>query len=290
MSLQTIIVTGLKASVALIVFAIGLRANARDATYLIRKPAQLLRAIFSMNILMPLFTVSLVYMVDLTPAVKIALVMLSVSPVPPLLPNKMVKSGGTNSYAVGLLVAESLLAIVFVPLAMEIIELVLNIPLKMTVASVAPLVLMTALLPLSLGMVVNRLAPVVSERIAKPISLIATLALVAGAAAILIAVAPAVWMLLGNGTLIAIFAFVLVGLTIGYFLGGPVPENRISLAIATSSRHPGMALALAIANFPEEKLAMAAVLLYMVVNAIVSVPYYKWMQRRNPDVEIPVNA
>lgn len=70
----------LKASVLLIVFAIGLRASAQDATYLFRRPGELVRAVLAMNVLMPLFAVSLVYMFDLNPAVNIALVALSVSP------------------------------------------------------------------------------------------------------------------------------------------------------------------------------------------------------------------
>src|SRR4051812_12475683 len=122
MSLQTLIPIVLKASVLLIVFAIGLRASLQDATYLFRRPGELVRALLAMNVLMPLFAVSLVYMFDLNPAVKIALVALSVSPIPPLFPNRMVKAGCTDSYAIGLLIAVGLLATIFVPLALEIIE------------------------------------------------------------------------------------------------------------------------------------------------------------------------
>src|SRR5258705_10716559 len=96
MSLQTLIPIGLKVSVLLNVFAIGLTASAQDATYLFRRPGELVRALLAMNVLMPLFAVVLVSIFDLTPAVKIALVALSVSPIPPLLPNRMVKEGGTD--------------------------------------------------------------------------------------------------------------------------------------------------------------------------------------------------
>ena len=68
-------------------------------------------------------------------------------------------------------------------------------------------------------------------------------------------------------------------------LGGPVPENRTSLAIATSSRHPGVALLLARANFPAEKLVVAAVLLYLLVNAVLAIPYLLWIKRRRTQLE-----
>ena len=290
MSLQTLILTVLQVSVLLIVFAIGLRASMHDATYLFRRPGELVRALLAMNVLMPLFAVVLISIFDLSPAVRIALVALSVSPIPPLLPNKIVKEGGTDSYAIGLLIAVGLLSIIFVPLAMEIIERVRNIPLQMTAASIATVIFMTVLLPIGLGVAVHSLAPRLATRLAKPISIIAGVALLACMVAIWFSAAPAMWTLVGNGTIIGLAAFVLVGLAIGHFLGGPEPENRTSLALSTASRHPGIALALAQANFPEQKLAMAAVLLYLLVNAVVSLPYLLWTRRRQPGVENPVKA
>ena len=51
MSLQKIILIVLQVSVLLNVFAIGLRASMHDATYLFRRPAELVRALLSMNVL-----------------------------------------------------------------------------------------------------------------------------------------------------------------------------------------------------------------------------------------------
>ena len=288
MALQTLIPFVLKASVLLTIFAIGLRASAQDATYLFRRPAKLVRALLAMNVLMPLFAIVLVSIFDFSPAVRIAIVALSVSPIPPLLPNKMVKAGGTDSYAIGLLIAVSLLAIIWVPLAMEIIERVGHVPLQMSAASVATLIMMTVLLPLGLGVAVHSLMPALAQRLAKPISLVSSVGLLVCVVAILIAAAPSLWSLVGNGTVVAFTAFVVVGLAFGHLLGGPEPENRTSLALSTASRHPGIAIALAQANFPEQKLAMAAVLLYLLVNAVWSVPYLLWTKRGQADVGIRV--
>jgi bile acid:Na+ symporter, BASS family len=289
MNLQTLIPIVLKVSLLLSVFAIGLKASAQDATYLFRRPGELVRSILAMNVLMPVFAVTIVLLFDLNPAVKIALVALSVSPIPPLLPNKMVKAGSTDSYAIGLLIAAGLMAIIFVPLSMEILKQVFNVPLQMTIASVAILVLMTILLPIGLGVALRSLAPALAERLAKPISQVAGIGLLAALLAILFGAAPAIWTLIGNGTVIALAAFALVGLAIGHFLGGPKPENRTALAISTSTRHPGVAIAIAAANFPEQKLATAAVLLYLLVGAVASIPYQKWIKRQQP-VENHVRA
>lgn len=68
-----------------------------------------------------------------------------------------------------------------------------------------------------------------------PISQIAGLGLLVTVVAIWYSAAPAMWTLIGNGTVIALAVFVLVGLAVGHFLGGPAPENRTSLAFSTAS-------------------------------------------------------
>jgi BASS family bile acid:Na+ symporter len=289
-TLQTLIPLALKASILLNVFAIGLRASLQDATYLLRRPGQLVRALLAMNLLMPLFAVALAVLFDLKPAVKIALVALSVSPIPPVLPIKMMKAGVTKSYSIGLLVAVGLLAILFVPAAMEILQRVLGVPLQMTLASMAALILKTVLLPLALGIVLHSFGPALAARLAKPISRLGSVGLLGCGLIILFTAAPHFLALVGSGTLIALSAFVLVGLAIGHWLGGPEAENRTALAFSTASRHPGIAIAMAHANFPQQKLAMAAVLLYLVVSTIVSISYHVWTKRHRAVVASEVKA
>ena len=290
MSLQTLILFVLKASILLNVFAIGLKASLHDATYMFRSPGKLAKALLAMNVLMPLFAVAFVLILKLPHAVEVALVALAVSPVPPILPRKLRKAGATESDTIGLLVAVGVLAIVFVPVAMEILEKVFHVPLRMTFASIATLVFVTIILPLSFGIAVHTLAPVLAERLVNPIAKIGSIGLLLAAVAILASSAPALWELVGNGTLVAIATFILGGLLIGHFVGGPKPENRAGLAMATASRHPGIAIALAVANFPEEKLAIPAVLLYLLVNVLVSIPYQIWTKRKTQEVVTQVKA
>jgi len=290
MTLKTLIIFVLKASILLNVFAIGLKASVNDTTYMFRRPVKLAKALLAMNILMPLFAVAFVLSLNLPHGVEVALMALAVSPVPPILPRKLRKAGATESDTIGLLVVIGILAIVFVPIAMEILERVFHVPLRMTFASIAGLVFMTILLPLLLGIAVHTLAPVLAERLVNPIARIGTIGLLLSAVAILFSGAPAIWELVGNGTLVALAAFVVGGLLIGHLVGGPKPENRAGLALATASRHPGIAIALAVTNFPEEKLAISAVLLYLLVNILVSIPYLMWTKRQAHEVETQVKA
>jgi bile acid:Na+ symporter, BASS family len=115
-------------------------------------------------------------------------------------------------------------------------------------------VFVSILIPIAAGIFLHTRAPAFAERIARPLTSLSGLGVVACIIVVWIAAAPAMWLLIGNGTVIALAAFVLVGLAIGHILGGPEPQNRTALAIATASRHPGIALILAKANFPAETL------------------------------------
>lgn len=262
------------------VFALGLEASLKDVTYLFRNPRQLVRAFLPMYIVMPLAAGIIVSVFsNIHPAVKIALVALSVSPVPPLLPKKEMKAGGKASYVIGLLVAISLLAIAVVPLAIELFEIALKRPVGISPAVVAGIVLTMILVPLAIGIAIRYVLPAFAERIAKPLSLIASVFLLVGILFILFNAIPAITALIGNGTIIAIVIFILIGLVAGHGLGGPDPNDRTVLALSTVSRHPGMAIAIAHTNFPEQKLAFAAIVLYLLVNMIVTILYLKSRKR-----------
>ena len=129
-------------------------------------------------------------------------------------------------------------------------------------------------------MVFRAAAPAVAARIAKPVDLVAKVLLLGGVLALLAGTYRSLLALVGNGTLAAMAGFVVAGLAVGHLLGGPAADHRIVLAIATASRHPAIALTVAKVNFPDEPNLGATILLYLLVNAIVGIPYQKWQQRR----------
>jgi bile acid:Na+ symporter, BASS family len=279
MNLATLIPLALKASIFLNVFSLGLNASLRDLTYLFRNPGRLARSLLSMFIVMPLFAASIASAFDLYPAVEIALVALAVAPMPPLLPKRAMKAGGEPSYAIGLLVAAAVFSILFTPVAVYLLGMSLGAHAGISPLAILRLVLFTILVPLGAGMVVRRFALTLSEKSAKPVAILAMALLFASVIPLLLTTWPAIESLIGNGTLAAIAAFVLAGIIAGHLLGGPTSEDRTVQAISTASRHPGIAMAIANANFPGQKLTGAAILLYLIVIAIALIPYVAWRKR-----------
>ena len=269
MTLTALILLVLKISIMLNVLSLGLRAAHEDATYLFRHPRELARAFLSMNVIMPVVALGLGLALPLVPAVKIALVVISVSPVPPIFPRKTLKAGGRQEYVIGLLVAAAVLAIGVIPVTMELFGRLFDAPLQMPARSVAMLVLSTILAPLAVGIGVNLLAPAVAGRVAKPLGLLSTVFLAASALPVIASSFRDILSLMGDGTLLSVVAFALIGCIAGHLLGGPSGENSRVLASATASRHPGIAAAIAQVNFPQEKLVLPAIALYLIVNGIV---------------------
>ena len=103
--------------------------------------------------------------------------------------------------------------------------------------------------------------------------------MVAAVLPILFAAKSAIWALVGNGTLLAIAAFVVVGLAVGHWLGGPDPQSGTALALATAARHPAMALTIATTNFPDQPAVAPAILIYLIFGTVIAIPYLKWRER-----------
>ena len=281
MSLVKVAILLLQASVFLVVFSLGLRETWRSATSLLRRPGLLARSLLSVNVVMPVLAALLAALFGLSPPVKIALIFLAVSPVPPTLPRKQLQAGGDADYVHGLLTALSLLAIVVVPLVVEVLGRVLGRDIHVGPLPVAKLMFRAILLPGGLGMLVHARAPAFAEKLSVSLGRLGNILLLAAAVPLMVLAWRPALQLIGQGEILAMIAFTVVAVAVGHWLGGPDPGERRSLALATASHHPGLAMALAAASFPAQRLLVAAaILLYLVVSALVLLPYNAWCRRR----------
>lgn len=207
------------------------------------------------------------------------LVALAISPVPPLLPQKESKAGGRRSYGLGLMLFLGLVAIVAIPLVAGLLERVFSRSFTVDSGAIARIILIAVLLPLVAGMVVRWLLPHIAERLDKPVQLIAHGLLLVGVLALLAVSWQAIWTAVGDGTIFALIPFVVAGLLVGHLLGAPEREHSAVLALSTACRHPAIALAIAAANFPDQRFG-GTILLYLLVSAVVGIPYVAWQRRR----------
>ena len=216
---------------------------------------------------------------DLLPPVKLALITLALSPVPPFIPGKAIKAGGHSAYMISLLVTMSILSLVVIPVSMMLIGRLYGLDVHVSPSAVARIVGVGILVPVALGVAIGWFAPTWAAALAKPVSIVAMILLAVDLVPILIKAWPAMYSLLDDGTVLAIVAITIVGLAVGHLLGGPERDDRVVLALSSASRHPAVAVAIASSVYPGEKLVGPAVLVDLIVVALVSVPYLKLLKR-----------
>jgi BASS family bile acid:Na+ symporter len=288
MTLATLLPLLLKASTAGTVLAVGLRTRREDVTDVFRDRGRFARSFLSILVVMPVLALALATAMNLHPAVKVALMGLAVSPVPPLLPGKALRKGGRGSYMVGLLFITALLSILVVPLAVYLVGQALDVPLRLRAATVGGIVLASVLAPLVAGAAIRSAWPAFAERAARPVGVAATVLLVVACQPLMAGLWGAMGALIGNGTLLALVAFAVTGLAAGHLLGGPAREDRVVLALATAARHPMVAISAAAALFPGHREVVPAVALYLLVSAVASAVYLRLAgPRRVPEPSAP---
>jgi bile acid:Na+ symporter, BASS family len=278
-----------KVSVIMVVLATGMLTTFRDATSLLREPKTLLASIVARNVLMPAIALVLIAIFPMHPAVKTAIMLLSVTPLPPLLPAALEKAGGRKDYCLSLLFFHGLLSIILVPLSLVVLDKVTGGNAAFSPVAVANTVGQTIILPLLLGIAIRRLAGDSVEKAANAIGQVGKIVLLIASLPFLAVIWPALQKLAYNGMILAMVLFIVGGLVIGQLLGGRRDGDKSALAIATASRHPGLAIAIAAENFAEQKvLVVGAVGIYTVLRMIVVPLYERW--RKSSDKAVAAVA
>lgn len=277
MDLKQLVILALQVSILATVFGLGLRATPADLRYLFSRPGLLVRSLLAVLVIMPIAAVAMARMFDIRPVAEIALVALAIAPLPPLLPGRESRAGGHESYGLALMATLATLAIVTIPLSADILERVFDRPVGAPPAAIAKLVVMTTILPLAAGLAVRRWLPAVVDRLEPVVTLLPKVLLPLAAVVVLAGTWRLIWGVIGGGSLAAMVAFAGFGLLIGDLLGGPERDHSVVLALSTASRHPAIALSLASANTPDQRV-VGAILLYLIVNALVGFAYLKLRQ------------
>jgi BASS family bile acid:Na+ symporter len=294
MSIETLVLVALQASIFLTVLTIGMGTSGADLRYVLGRPALLARSLVAMNVLAPAVAIAVCKTFSLHPAVIVGLVTLAIAPVSNLFPQAMLPLVRRERapYAHGLFFASTVLSVILTPLTVEVIDVIFGGREHVSPVAVAEVVVGTVLLPVGLGLALGRWWPG-ARRWTPAIRKVSGLVLLVGAVLIIVATRSLMASVVRQGTVTAIVLIALAGLAAGHLLGGPEEDDRTVLAHATVSRHPGVAIV--VASLTDQPLAPIGVLLAVIVSGIVVMPYTRWRKRRRaagppPTVHPPVRA
>ena len=277
--LQQLIPLVVKLSLAGLVMAVGLEATPRELLSLFRQPLRLARAVLAVNVIVPVTAAILVGLFPLSPVVKMGILVMAVSPVPPLVPGKGLKAGGDRVYALSLYASLVLLSIVIVPATVAILAHIYGSSVSVSPLQIAENVALGVVAPLLAGLALHAVAPAFSEKVAPTLRRLSMLVVLLIVIPVIVSLWPAISTLAGDGALLAMALTSAAGLAAGHLLGGPGLGDRGALAQTAVTRHPGIAILIANAAGGDKRVT-AAVIAFMLVGLLVAIPYQVWLGRR----------
>jgi BASS family bile acid:Na+ symporter len=274
MTFSSAILIAANVSLVMTMLCAGMGGISGDRTYLSCRRGLLVRSLVSTIVLMPAFAVWLCYAFALPPAVKVALLGLAIAPMPPILPSGLMKVRGSRAFEVALAFVVAVATIVTVPVSLWAFSYFLGAPPHIDLARVALLVGLNILLPVAVGFAGRRLSAETTARMVTLLTIGAVGILVLVLIALVLRARPAIPAIIGTGTVTAIVLMAVAGLGIGHVCGGPARKNRRVLAMATATRHPALAIAVASAFPPyDERVAGAVIALTVLVTGAAAIPY-----------------
>ncbi len=262
-----------------LMFAVGINLSVQQLLSVWRRPDALVRALLAIVVLFPLMTFVLLRLLDLPSAAATGLVVLAAAAGPPLLVKRSEMAGAASDFSASLMLTLGLLAVVVTPLTLTVFYSFFDLDTeRVRATSVAGQVAMAQLLPIGLGLALQRVWPGVVKAIRKPVLLISN---VLFGILVLVLIAPAVAIVSQVGLATAVVAAVMsvVGLAIGHLVGPQDQRERAAVAIGTIARNLGLAIFIVTLSGVQEA-AAPTILTYAVIGFLFGVPYSRWSKRQ----------
>ena len=265
------------ATVFTVMFDLGLAIVPGEFRWVLRKPSQLARGLFSVLVAVPALAWLVARAFDLPRPAEVGMMLMAIAPGAPVALRRSLDAGGHRSFAPALQIAVAALAVVSMPLWIAAFDEYYGASATVDPRDLARQVLVAQLLPLSLGMGVRRMAAAPAAWLQPRLKRVGGVLLVI----LLVLALINIWeVVIGAGLRFALAVAIVtaLALSVGHALGGPDPATRTATAISTAARNPGLALLVATLNSASPAIT-AAILAYLVIAALTVVPYLIWRKR-----------
>lgn len=273
--------------VLLMLLSMSLSVHPSDLLRVLRDRSLVLRTALSVLVLVPLFALGLTYIDAIPHETQVALALLAAAPGAPLASQraKALGSGLSTAMALQLLVAN--LGVLTAPLTVMGMASVHGVDLRISPTPLAEQLFLVQVVPLTLGALVRHYATDFAQRISKPLSRVANLAMLA----LCVMVADKLFSFLrglDGPTWLALLGFSAFALIVGHALGGPDPATRRAVAICSANRNLGLAILLGTLLGEtgvglEGKHAPPYIMAFAAVNFLVSTVYAMLTKRERGD-------
>jgi BASS family bile acid:Na+ symporter len=256
----------------LLMLSIGLREGFENLTVLWRRPGLLLRCVLASFVLVPIATMAIDVVLPMGDAARAGVAVMALCPGAPMLYRKLAGMKANTAVAGSYQVTMSLLAIVFVPLWIIIINILYLKANPSSIGTVGKQIAFVQIVPIVIGIMIRGWLPQLADDWLEPVVKISSYMLLGALLIVMVVALPAI-LRVDLITLIGVLLFVTTTILIGHYLGGIEPENRIALALANSSRNAGLALTLVAINFDNQGPVLGAIGAIALLSAIAGAIY-----------------
>lgn len=246
--------------------SMGLKVKFEAVLTSIRQPRLTVLAIVANFVLVPAVTALLLRLFDAVPPVSIGFLILAVCPGAPVGPPFAAIAKGDVPCAIGQMVILAVLSAIVSPVLLSFLlaQLPTSGEMHIDYFAIVRTLLVSQILPLTIGLGIRQWRPLIAERIARPIGLVANLLLLAVIILLLARENETLALIRLRGWL-GMLLLLSVSLAIGWLLGGPARATRKSLALTTAVRNAAVALVIVSSNFAGTP-AVTAVIAYALVS------------------------
>ena len=219
----------------------------REIVTPLRNGKLLTLAVLTNFVLMPLAAILITRVLQLEQPLAVALLILGAAAGAPFLPKLASVAEGNLAFSVGLMVLLMVLTVGYMPVVMPLLLQGVEVdPMQ-----IARSLVLLMLLPLLVGLVVRARAATFAGRVTPLLNRLSTASLTLMMVLMVVTNARSILSLFGTRGIFASVVFLLVGVTVGWLLGGSTREIKSVLALGTAQRNIAAALVVGGQNFDD---------------------------------------
>ena len=225
----------------------GLGLTVQQIGQPLRNISLVARSLLANFLLVPLFVYGLLWVMPLSEPVKTGFTIMALASGPPVLPKLAQIVNGNIAFSAGLMMLMMTMSAISMPIALPIFLQGVQVS---SWDIIKPL-LTLMLLPLAIGLMIKARNPDLAVTLQLQMQQASNRALILGLATSLVLQFDSLVNLVKTGAIVAIAGFIVVCFALGYFLGGPNLDTRLTLAVGTAQRNIAAALLTAGSNFDD---------------------------------------
>ncbi len=278
LDLKTILGSYAQLTLFILMLSIGLSQGFSNLSLFWRQRSLFIRCILASFLIVPLAAIVINQVLPLSFPIRVGLAAMAICPGAPMIYRKLLKGKARAELAGSYQITMGILAVIFVPIWISVLSNLYPSEATVDSGTIFKQVASAQLIPIVVGVAIRERFPEFADDWEQIISKLGNFLLI-GVVLLIMAVALPKVLTIGIVPVIGAILFATACLVSGHILGGPEPENRLTIAVANSTRNAGLALAIATVNF-EDPSILGAIATYAVFSSVAGGIYTNLYQKK----------